>query len=267
MVIHPIHAATNTTGTNGTNGTGSTGTTGSTTSSSSSSAGVGTLQGTDFLTLMLAQLQNQDPTNPVDSNTFLSQLAELSEVEGITKLNTSFSTLASSLTTNAAMQASSLLGHTALVASTTATTSTAGATVSGAVSVPQTTSGVVLSITNSAGVLVSQINLGAQSAGLANFTWNGTTANGAQAPAGTYTLTATYAGATSGGTAATTYVNGTVESVSMGGSGSTGSSTSTSSSSSSNSSSGSGSSSTTGLTLNVSGVGSVPFSSVQQISN
>ena len=37
-----------------------------------------TLGGTDFLTLMLAQLKNQDPTSPVDSNTFLSQLASLS---------------------------------------------------------------------------------------------------------------------------------------------------------------------------------------------
>ena len=146
-----------------------------------------------------------------------------------------------------------------MVASSTATTSTAGATVSGAVSIPQTTSQAVLSITNSAGVLVSQINLGAQSAGLANFTWNGTTSTGAAAPAGTYTLSAAYAGATSGGTAATTYVNGTVESVSMGGSGSTGTSSSSSSASSSSTS--------TGMTLNISGVGSVPFSSLQQISN
>jgi flagellar basal-body rod modification protein FlgD len=213
---------------------------------------------------MLAQLQNQDPTSPVDSNTFLTQLAELSEVQGINNLNTSFSTLSNSFTSNAALQASSLLGHQALVASSTATTSTAGATVSGAVSVPQTTSQVVLGVTNSAGVLVSEINLGAQSAGLANFTWDGTTTTGAKAPAGTYTLTALYAGSTSGGTAATTYVNGTVESVSMGGSGSTGSSTSGSSSGSSSSSS---SSTSSGLTLNVSGVGSVPFSSVQQISN
>jgi len=216
------------------------------------------------LTLMLAQLQNQDPTSPVDSNTFLSQLAELSEVQGITNLNTAFSTLSSSLTSNQALQASSLLGHQALVASSTATTATAGAAVSGAVSVPQTTSQVVLNITNSAGVLVSQINLGAQSAGLASFSWNGTMSNGAQAPADTYTLSATYAGATSGGTAATTYVNGTVESVSMGGSGSTGSSTSGSTSGSGSSSS---STTSTGLTLNISGVGSVPFSSVQQISN
>ena len=79
------------------------------------------LGGTDFLTLMLAQLQNQDPTSPVDSNTFLTQLAQLSEVQGISALNTSFSTLSSSLTSSQALQASSLLGHQALVASGTAT--------------------------------------------------------------------------------------------------------------------------------------------------
>jgi flagellar basal-body rod modification protein FlgD len=216
------------------NGTGSSGTT-------SSATAPGTLGGTDFLTLMLAQLQNQDPTSPVDSNTFLTQLAQLSEVQGITSLNTNFSTLSNSLTSNQALQASSLLGHQAMVNSSTATL-TAGATVTGAVNVPQNTSQVTLSISDSSGALVSQVNLGAQSAGLANFSWNGTMGNGSQAPPGTYTLTAQYAGATSGSTAATTLVNGTVESVSMG-------------------------AGSTGLTLNVSGVGSVPFSSVQQISN
>ena len=80
------------------------------------------------------------------------------------------------------MQASSLLGHQALVNSSTATLA-AGATVSGAVNVPQNTSQVTLSITNSSGALVSQINLGAQTAGLANFSWNGTTGSGGQAPA------------------------------------------------------------------------------------
>ena len=118
----------------------------------------------------------------------------------------------------------------------------AGATVTGAVNIPQTTSQAVLNISDSSGALVSQINLGAQSAGLASFSWNGTTNTGSQAPAGTYTLSAQYAGATKNGTAATTLVNGTVESVSMG-------------------------AGSTGLTLNVSGLGSVPFSSVQQISN
>ena len=244
MLINATHAANPGTGT-GTTGTGATGSTGAA-GSPGAASGTGitagaTLGGTDFLTLMLAQLKNQDPTSPVDSNTFLSQLAQLSEVQGITSLNTSFSALSSSLASSQALQASSLLGHQALVNSSTATLAANGA-VSGAVNVPQTTSQVVLNISDSSGALVGQINLGAQSAGLANFSWNGTEGNGSQAPPGQYTLSAQYAGATSGSTAATTLVNGTIESVSMG-------------------------AGSTGLTLNVAGIGSVPFSSVQQISN
>jgi flagellar basal-body rod modification protein FlgD len=243
MIISHTHATTGTTGTSSSTGTGSTtGTTanGASTANSSTASGV-TLGGTDFLTLMLAQLQNQDPTSPVDSNEFLSQLASLSEVQGITQLNSSFSTLSNSITSNQALQASSLLGHNVLAASSTATLSTAGAALSGAVSVPQTTSQVTLNISNSAGVLVQSINLGAQSAGLADFTWNGQGSNGTAAPAGTYTLSAQVAGVASG-TAVTTLVSGAVDSVTMG-------------------------AGTTGLTLNVAGLGSVPFSSVQQISN
>jgi flagellar basal-body rod modification protein FlgD len=164
----------------------------------------------------------------------------LSEVQGISALNTSFSTLSNSLSSGQALQASSLLGHQALVASSTATL-TAGAPVTGAINIPQTTSQVVLNISDASGALVSQLNLGAQSAGMTSFSWNGHTNSGSQAPPGTYTLTAQYAGAGSG-TAAATLVNGTVESVSMG-------------------------AGSTGLTLNVAGIGSVPFSSVQQISN
>ncbi|HEY0799776.1 MAG TPA: flagellar hook capping FlgD N-terminal domain-containing protein [Steroidobacteraceae bacterium] len=240
MLINGTHATTPPTGTGtGTKGTGGTGSTGS--SGAAPAANGTTLGGTDFLTLMLAQLKHQDPTSPVDSNTFLTQLAQLSEVQGITSLNTSFSTVASSISSSAAMQASSLLGHQALVKSGSANLAAGGA-VTGAVNVPQTTSQVVLNVTDSAGVLVRQINLGAQSSGLASFSWDGKAGNGSAAPAGTYTLSAQYAGAVSGGTAATTLVNGTVESVSMG-------------------------AGSTGLTVNVAGVGSVPFSSVQTISH
>src|SRR5580698_3078818 len=168
MLINGTHA---TTPTNlPTNGTGTpTGTgTGTGSNSTDSASSLGTLGGTDFITLMLAQLQNQDPTSPVDSNTFLSQLAQLSEVQGITSLNTSFSALSNSLSSSQALQASSLLGHQALVNSGTATLAANGA-ISGAVNVPQTTSQVVLNISDSSGALVGQINLGAQSAGLASF--------------------------------------------------------------------------------------------------
>jgi flagellar basal-body rod modification protein FlgD len=220
--------------------------TGTAASSSSGTSGTGsaanssTLGGTNFLTLMLAQLKNQDPTSPVDSNQFLNQLASLSTVQGITQLNTSFASLSSSLTSNQAMQASTLLGHHVLVSSPTAELAANGS-VTGAISVPQTTSQAVLNISTSSGVLIRQIDLGAQSKGLANFTWDGKQQDGSQAPAGKYTLSAQFAGATSG-TAASTYVNGTVQSVTMG-------------------------AGQTGLTLDVSGLGSVPFASVQQISN
>jgi flagellar basal-body rod modification protein FlgD len=252
-MLNATHATTGTTGTGAAAGTGATtgtgaatgtgNTTGTDSSTSTASAATGgvSLGGTDFLTLMLAQLKNQDPTSPVDSNEFLSQLASLSEVQGITQLNSSFSALSNSLVSSQALQASSLLGHQALVGSSTGTLSSAGSTLTGAVSVPQTSSQVVLNITNSNGVLVQSINLGAQSAGLADFSWNGQQSDGSQAPAGTYTLSATVAGA-GGGSAITTLVNGTVDSVTMG-------------------------AGSTGLTLNIAGLGSVPFSSVQQISN
>jgi flagellar basal-body rod modification protein FlgD len=213
---------------------------GSTTGSAAPVADGTTLGGTNFLTLMLAQLKNQDPTSPVDSNQFLSQLASLSQVQGITQLNTSFAGLSSSLVSSQALQASSLLGHQALVSSATANLAANG-TVSGAVNVPQTTSQAVINVSDSSGALVRQINLGAQSTGLANFSWDGKQADGSQAPAGQYTLNAQIAGASTG-TAVSTYVNGTVQSVTMG-------------------------AGQTGLTLNVSGLGSVPFSNVQQISN
>ncbi len=225
-------------GTNATNPPAGTGT-----GSNSAGTGVGgtTLGGTDFLKLMLAQLKNQDPTSPVDSNTFLTQLAQLSEVQGITSLNTSFGTLSTSLSAGQALQASSLLGHKALVTSSTAQLA-AGGTVTGTVNVPQTTAAVVISIADSTGQIVQKLGLGAQSTGQASFAWDGTEADGSKAPAGTYTLSVQYAGQTSSSTAATTAVNGTVESVSM-------------------------SAGSAGMTLNVAGVGSVPFSSLQQISN
>ncbi len=238
MIINGTHAAT----AGSTTGPGSTPATGAAASSTAGAVtNAATLGGTDFLTLMLAQLKNQDPTSPVDSNTFLTQLAQLSEVQGITQLNTSFGSLSSSLAGNQALQASSLLGHQAQVLSSTAQLSANG-TVTGAVNVPQSTSSVALSIADSSGNVVRTIGLGAQSAGLADYSWDGKESDGSQAPAGTYTLTAQYAGQTKASTAATTLVNGTVESVSMG-------------------------AGSTGMTLNVAGVGSVPFSSLQQISN
>jgi flagellar basal-body rod modification protein FlgD len=192
------------------------------------------------MTLMLAQLKNQDPTKPADSTAFLGQLAQISQVQGLSQLNDSFSTLSSSLTGNQALQASSLLGRNALVASNAVNLSASGA-ITGAVDLPQASGKVVLNVTDSSGTLVQQINLGAQAQGLAHFSWNGNGADGHRAPAGTYNINAVYQGANNQATAADTLVNSTVQSVTMG-------------------------AGQTGLTLTLSGVGNVAFSSVRQIS-
>ena len=199
-----------------------------------------TLDPNEFLTLMLAQLKNQDPTKPVDSTAFLGQLAQMTQVQSLAQLNTSFGTLASSLTGNQALQASSLLGRNALVASSSVSLGTTGS-VTGAVSLPQASGQVVLNVTDSSGAIVQQINLGAQPQGLADFAWDGTTSTGARAAAGNYTLSALYQGANNKATSATTLVNSVVQSVTMG-------------------------AGQSGLTLNLTGVGNVPLSSVQRIS-
>jgi len=179
-------------------------------------SGVGGLTMSDFLTLMTAQLQNQDPLNPTDSNQFLSQLSELSTVEGISQLNTSMTTLSNSMLSSQALTSASLVGQGILTAASSAAY-TSGTPLSGAVQVPAGATGVVLTITNAAGAMVSQLAV-PPGAGLQNFSWDGTASNGQPAPSGAYGVSATaeVGGATQ---AATTLLNGTVSSVTLGAAG------------------------------------------------
>jgi flagellar basal-body rod modification protein FlgD len=197
-------------GSTGTDGTGGSGTDGT------SSSNIGGLTMSDFLTLMTAQLQNQDPLNPTDSNQFLSQLSELSTVEGIAQLNTSVSTLSDSMLSSQALTASGLVGQGILAQASTASY-TAGQALSGAVQVPTGATSVTLTITNAAGALVNQMSVPA-TAGLQSFNWNGDAANGKAAPSGSYSVAAN---AVVGGQSQTadTYITGTVSSVTLGASG------------------------------------------------
>src|SRR5579872_6199308 len=104
-------------------------------SSSSSTSGIGGLTINDFLTLMTAQLQNQDPLNPTDSNQFLNQLSELSTVEGISQLNGTLSSLSSSMLSSQALSSAALVGHNILAPASTASYAS-GSTLAGAVQLP-----------------------------------------------------------------------------------------------------------------------------------
>jgi flagellar basal-body rod modification protein FlgD len=191
---------------------------------------------TDFLNLMMTQLKNQDPTKPMDSTAFMGQLAQFGTVQGLQDLQTKFDSLSTSLVSNQALQAASLVGKDALVASSRATLYQ-GTTMYGAVDVPAATSSVEVQIRDASNQVVAHVELGQQAAGLADFQWDGTTDGGAQAPAGSYQLSASYLDGTKS-TAATTLVYAPVDSVVLG---------------------------KDGFTVDVAGVGDVPFDQVREI--
>lgn len=127
----------------------------------------------EFLELMITQLRNQDPFQPLESGEFLGQLAQFGTVQGLAELNTEFSSLAESLVSNQALQASNLVGRDVLIQSSLAVLGEEG--VGGAVEVPASTSAVQIEVTDTAGAVVQTIQLGAQAPGLARFNWNGIT--------------------------------------------------------------------------------------------
>ena len=81
----------------------------SSSSTSSSTSANNTVNYNEFLQLLVAQLQNQDPTNPSDPTTFVSELASFSSVEQQVNTNTALNSL---LTQSAISQAPSLIGQT-----------------------------------------------------------------------------------------------------------------------------------------------------------
>lgn len=143
----------------------------------------------EFLKLMVTQFKNQDPFKPLDNGEFLSQMAQFSQVTGLQDLNGKFDTLSSALSSNQAMQASGLLGRSALVAANHAPLGAAGG-VTGAIDVPQSVGNVRVQVVGAGGQVVRTLDLGAQAAGLADFHWDGLGDNGQRLPAGDYRLAA-----------------------------------------------------------------------------
>jgi flagellar basal-body rod modification protein FlgD len=185
-----------------------------TSSASQQAAATGTtgssLQQT-FLQLLVTQLQNQDPTDPMDSSQMTSQLAQIDTVSGIQSLNTSLSSLSTQLSAGQNAQAALLIGSTVLAPATSVAVSGGAATQIG-VALPDAASDVQLTITNSSGQVVSNVDLGAQAAGNVPVSWTPKDSSGNALPDGTYTIsaTATVNGQTS---SATTLATSQVDSV------------------------------------------------------
>ncbi|HEY0268661.1 MAG TPA: flagellar hook assembly protein FlgD [Methyloradius sp.] len=157
------------------------------TSSSTTSAQSSTDEATNrFMTLLVTQLQNQDPLNPMDNSQLTSQLAQLSTVTGINQLNTTVDSLLGSLQSSQSYQASSLVGHNVLVDGNKLTL-TDGAGYFG-VDLPVGANNVKITVKDSNGNAVKSITLGKQDAGTLPLVWDGTTDSGTTAANGNYTF-------------------------------------------------------------------------------
>jgi len=191
----------------------------------------------DFLHLMVTQLKNQDPFKPLESGEFLGQLAQFGTVSGLAGLQTSFDSLASSLVSNQALQASALVGRSALAATSTRAVA-AGETVTGAVDLPAASGAVSITVRDATGQPVRTLNIGAQPAGLASFAWDGLI-DGDAAPAGRYSFSAAYQSGTNS-VAADTLLRAQIDSVLLG---------------------------ANGFSVELRGIGEVPFATVREIRN
>jgi flagellar basal-body rod modification protein FlgD len=125
-----------------------------------------------FLTLLVAQLQNQDPMNPTDNAQLTSQLAQLSTVTGVNKLNTTLESLQTSYQSSQALEAANMIGHGVLTAGTALTLSDSQAIYG--VDLATAADNVTINILDSTGKLVHSIDMGAQVAGTVPMAWDGT---------------------------------------------------------------------------------------------
>lgn len=189
-----------------------------------------------FMTLLVAQMKNQDPLNPMDNAQVTSQMAQLSTVTGIDKLNTALQALQASYQSSQALAATNLIGHGVLVPGSELALED-GKSIFG-LELSSPVDNVKLTIRDASGRAVHEIDTGALDAGTVPLAWDGKTSDGADAADGIYSFEVS---ATRGGepvNAATALTFGQVASVSTGAS---------------------------GVKLNVPGIGEVALGDVRQI--
>ncbi|MBF1995163.1 flagellar hook assembly protein FlgD [Serratia symbiotica] len=142
-----------------------------------------------FLTLLVAQLKNQDPTNPMKNNELTSQLAQINTVQGIEKLNTTLGSISGQINSNQSLQASALIGHGVMVPGSNILAGSKDGKISTTpfgVELERAADQVTATITNASGQVVRTVQIGALTAGVHSFTWDGSLDDGTTAPDGAY---------------------------------------------------------------------------------
>jgi flagellar basal-body rod modification protein FlgD len=139
-----------------------------------------------FMTLLVTQMKNQDPLNPLDNAQLTSQLAQLSTVTGIDKMNTTLASFMASLQQSQSLQMSHLIGRDVLVEGNTLRFD--GTSAAFGVELPTSTDNLSITINDSAGNPFRTITLGNQAEGILPISWDGYGDNGTQAENGDYSF-------------------------------------------------------------------------------
>jgi flagellar basal-body rod modification protein FlgD len=127
----------------------------------------------EFLKLMIAELNNQNPLDPQDNGEFIAQLAQFSTVEGLDKLNTTADGMSDGMRSSQALQASSLVGQSVIVEGNEMGLLLNKGIVSGYTELPESSTDLKLSIEDENGQLLEQISLGNHAAGEMSVRWDG----------------------------------------------------------------------------------------------
>lgn len=163
----------------------------------------------DFLKMLMTQLQNQDPTTPLDTNQFTTELVQFSGVEQQINTNNSLTQLIQLTQGGEVMQASSMTGKSVTVTANQIPLQNGSGSVSFTAPSAETAK---ITITDQNGRVVRVAAMNA-AAGQNTWTWDGTSSSGSSLPDGTYGVSVTGYAADGTGTALTTNVTGTATGV------------------------------------------------------
>jgi len=123
-----------------------------------------------FLKLLVAQLNNQDPMNPMDNAQMTSQMAQINTVTGIQQVNDTLKSMAEQFTAMQVLQGSSMVGHDVLIAGNSLSIKDGKA--GGAIDLSGRAESVKVDILSPGGQVVDTLNLGAMDAGRHSFEWD-----------------------------------------------------------------------------------------------
>lgn len=189
--------------------------TGAANQANTSGLGSSAMDQSDFLTLMTAQMKNQDPFDPVDNTQMVAQMAQFSSLAGISEMNTTLQAIAAKLGATSTTDMVSWVGRTVLTEGSVAYPRTDGS-LGGMIELGAAAAEVNVVIEGPNGEILKNVSLGAAPAGRTEFEWDGTTDTGEPAGDGPFTLRVAARDADGAAVAAKSLVWAPVTSVAMG---------------------------------------------------